>query len=436
MEKAGLLDIALGPLKWLERARGRKRLALLWLYAAVLAVGGVLGWRSLSLWRLPNPGEPFDLARLGTVDLPDADNAMTYYREATRLIPAAPKNDPIAARDWKVTDWSAVDPIIRQFVADHILALDPFLRGADCRDSLLIQPRDLAVSSPLEPAFRLGEVVRLGILEASRREKSGDLEGAWRIYRAALRSSRHVGMHGGSMQRFCGLGLLRRAYPTVARWADLPGVTPAMLRRAIVDVEGCRAMTPPYSEAVRGDYFMTRQALGRPETWKNFETSGPEGEAVWLNDIQAAPGVRRFLRREPERSVRALNLIIAGQLAQCDRPRALRPRRVSQQFSIYERDAETPPAVRSVRPQDLVAWAEGSALSSIGVSNSLVLDRVDSEASVFDELAIKMAERAYEIDHGKPARTYADLLGPYLTALPDGIEPDSPTVAGSDPSPN
>jgi hypothetical protein len=58
-----------------------------------------------------------------------------------------------------------------------------------------------------------------------------------------------------------------------------------------------------------------------------------------------------------------------------------------------------------------VAWPMG-----------IILPRVDSEAGIFDDLAIQIAERAYRIDHGKPATTYGDLQGSYLKALPDGFE--------------
>ena len=46
-----------------------------------------------------------------------------------------------------------------------------------------------------------------------------------------------------------------------------------------------------------------------------------------------------------------------------------------------------------------------------------------------------MAERAFEIDHGQPPKTYGELLGPYLKALPEGLEPGDPTNAarGSPP---
>ena len=42
-----------------------------------------------------------------------------------------------------------------------------------------------------------------------------------------------------------------------------------------------------------------------------------------------------------------------------------------------------------------------------------------------------MAERAFEVERGRPPKTYGDLLGAYLKALPDGIEPQDLVNPGS-----
>src|SRR5262249_9402865 len=56
-----LLRIPLAPLRWLERTRGRWRLALGLLYLVVLAVVVALTYRETSLWGLPDIGDPFDV---------------------------------------------------------------------------------------------------------------------------------------------------------------------------------------------------------------------------------------------------------------------------------------------------------------------------------------------------------------------------------------
>ncbi len=140
-------------------------------------------------------------------------------------------------------------------------------------------------------------------------------------------------------------------------------------------------------------------------------------------------GARHFLFREPERSHRINRLITAGILAQCDRPRAVRPKLAGDSpYLIYDIGAATPPAIASLTPEELTAWADRSAYRSFrNVALGNLLSRVDFERGLFDDLILQMAQRAYRIDHGKPASTFGDLLGSYLEALPDGFEPGDPT---------
>jgi len=79
----------------------------------------------------------------------------------------------------------------------------------------------------------------------------------------------------------------------------------------------------------------------------------------------------------------------------------------------------------------LNAWAKASVMGALGSFGNTVQALVDAEPGTFDRLRIRMAERAFEIERGRPARTYGDLLGPYLRALPPGFEPEDPASPGS-----
>jgi hypothetical protein len=303
MEKAGLVDVAIAPLHWLERSRGWKRRGLIVLYALIAATAGILGWREMSLWRLPEIREPFDEAKFGAVELADADNAIPFYRAAgDRLKPADNKVYQVDPKGWRVIDWSAADPAIRRWVEDSRAALEPWLLAVDRPDALLIQPREMTISTALRPSQSIRDLARLALLEGSRLEQSGDPAGAWRYYRGALRSSRHAGRYGVNIQRLIGHAVLNMARPAVKSWTEDPAVTSDMLRRAIRDVEEARAMTPPNSDMFRAEYFACREALDHPETWRKFDNDGPEGDAMWYNHILPIARARHFLLREPERS--------------------------------------------------------------------------------------------------------------------------------------
>jgi len=438
MDRLNLIDLAIAPLTWLERARGRRRQALIALYLVLALIGGVFGWRELSLWRLPNAPEPFDLAKFGRVNVADADNAIPLYRVAGgRVKPADGKSyRPATDKAWDVTDWSLVAPEIRRWLEDSRPALEPWLAATERREAVAIQPEEMNMSSMIAPIQSIRDLSRMGVLEGSRKEIAGDHAGAWQMYRAVLRSSRHAAQHGGAIQRLIGQNVLKRVTPRVTAWTDRPAVTSAMLRRAIADVEEAEAMTPPTSEMIHSEYFANRDALAHTELWASiYEIEKLDNAEEWYKHLGPVLASRHFLLREPERSQRVLRLIVAGHLAQCDRPRALRPKLRFDDFMIYGIDAKTPPAVRSLTPEELHTWAENSAMKGLGYSLRFLQGVVDSERGVFENLRLPMAERAYLLDHGRPPRTYADLLGPYLKTLPEGIEPGDAVSAAASATP-
>src|SRR3954469_3683048 len=126
MARPGLAELMLAPLTFAARSRGWRRRGLASLYLTIALTVGVLGWRSVSLWHLPNSPEPFDLVKYGRIEVPDADNAMVAYREVfSRVGDLDAKNYTVASnRAWEVTDWSAADAGVRLWAEDHRGALE------------------------------------------------------------------------------------------------------------------------------------------------------------------------------------------------------------------------------------------------------------------------------------------------------------------------
>jgi hypothetical protein len=105
---------------------------------------------------------------------------------------------------------------------------------------------------------------------------------------------------------------------------------------------------------------------------------------------------------------------------------------MSQYKPIYAHDKRTPKAVRAISPEALDAWLRDSIVHDLGPFSIHLQSCLDTEMGTFDELALKMAERAFAIERGRPPKTYGELLGPYLKALPDGIEPQHLVNPGSE----
>src|SRR5258708_3893623 len=88
-----------------------------------------------------------------------------------------------------------------------------------------------------------------------------------------------------------------------------------------------------------------RDAAGDPvgAAWRYSATD-------WTNRSGGVRWARRVLGRDPERPARVLRRVTAGYLAQCDRPRAPRPKLLFAGSMISDHGAWTPQTVRSIAP--------------------------------------------------------------------------------------
>ena len=404
------LDVVLAPLTWLERTRGRRRLALVGLYATVLVVVGSVVGREAILWRLPDAPEPFDLAKYGHVDLADADNAMRYYAQAGQAIaPGTPRGNALPG---------SLNPA--QVELNHA-ALQLWLHGTERPDALMHQP-----DRPANPQLwiRIDDLTvlsRLAEFEATRRQAAGDLAGAWVYDRAAIRSALHLGRHAGADAVHGGLTILQSAIPRALAWVDDPLVTPELLHGAIADIQGSRSLQSSATDVARIDYLTARANLLDPDQTENWEF-GRIDRRLWLNHLPALAWTRRYLWNEPKRSFKVLRLVVTGQLAQCERPVGERSPLFAPDRLVYQIDSSTPPILRRIRPQELVDWVNASYCRPIVQHLSYCQRLTRDVESLLDQLRMRLAERAYALDHeGRPASTFGELLGLYLDQLPPGV---------------
>jgi hypothetical protein len=417
-----LIAIIVAPLTWLERVRGWKRRALVFLYMIPIVLIALMGWRALSLRGLPDLQEPFDTKAYGRIHVSDDNNAFVLYRKAAARLTPVPKGSQNDFPQGVAPEWSKASPELRSWVTGNDDAIALWLEGSKRSDALSMQPMDLTISSPLpvEQAMRL--MGSLTSLEGTRREAEGDLEGSWVMYQGILRSSRLIGKNGPMISRLAGHALLRHGGANTSRWMKHPRMTTALLRTAMNDVAACIELTPQPSEMVRAEYFVTNSALNGPEQEKlSLEL---RDENLWYNHLPMVPKAIEYFRREPERSQRVLRLITAGYLAQCDRPPSSRPRLAFGKYMIYNHDSETPDALRKLSPQELRAWAESSMARVYLPAGSRVLSTVDYELPYLNGLHLQLAECAFRLDHGRPMKRYGELLGKYVKVLPDGYAPD------------
>jgi hypothetical protein len=430
----------LAPLHALERSRGRRRLLLLLLYTLALLVLAALVWWAASLNGLPDLGDPFDPAEFDALLVPEDENAFTLYREASaKRVHGDPTRYRVADRTaWDATEWSKADPEVRRWVGDNAEAFDLWMRGADRGRGLFLDPRTITYGTFLEGVQNLREFARMGLLVASRRRDEGDVAGAWAVYRAILRASRHAGQGGGVIARIIGMAMLARSSPAIESWADDPRVSVAMLRQALDDVRAVRLMTAPPSETVKVEYQTFRDELRRPEARDQALSSyRSENHETWAY----LPGTVEFLwvaRREPERSLRVARIFYAGWLAHADEPPSRRPPPATGPeggLELFPLPPDAPAAARLMSPAELDAWFRSAMVAGIYLPSIANLQSVlDRDVRAVSALELSLASKLYEREHGAPPKAIRDLVGPYLDRVPEGYEAlDDPATEGRKP---
>jgi hypothetical protein len=425
----------MAPLVWLERARGRRRLALLVLYVVVAGFIALLGWWSLSLRNLPDVGDPFDVAAFRKVSVPDDQNAFTLYDQAIAQL----KDLPNSERGQPLNDaldggLAAASPKIRAWFEANRGALEIWRRGTERPRAFHGLPEGPAPRGLGHmPGWRynqaLSSLARLAKLEARRREDQGDREAAWGWYRAILRSSRHVEMYGSTVDRNTGVLMYQQVAWPIQMWASDPKVDPALLRRILAELKAIDAQTPPPSQTLKVDYLIAMAELDAAEPPSPHAGPRPD-EDTWYRFLPLYTFAEFHARREPERGRRVVRLFYANWLPYADRPAATRPAFIwpggpgaigfSNAPGVFDAraDPSAPASARALDPPALARWLDSSTFAGPALygGDPNVFGR---EAQARAMLLVELARELYRRDHGSFPATDQALVGPYLDRLPD-----------------
>ncbi len=167
-----------------------------------------------------------------------------------------------------------------------------------------------------------------------------------------------------------------------------------MLRQALDDLAAAEALTPPLSIFYRREYLLALESLMQPKPWFASEPRQPANHAQ-RPFFAHLPALDAFIHAEPERSRRVLNLLVANDLAWCDRPLHERPAAAVPTLQIYEPDPRAPESARALVPAELARWAD-SALITPGITWRLgeleAWDRVDrsSMRELIESVAVSL----------------------------------------------
>jgi hypothetical protein len=420
----------------------RKRLRQLLRVAVALAACVAVAAVALAIWwlnclnGLPDIGDPFDVAACRAPRIPDDRNAFAMLRRANQMLTPQPLSVDLS------------DPRLRGWVEANRPAVELFIEAAE-RPDAMSEPTGAPDEYPVEREGP-GTLMCLTILEGERRGASGDPAGAWECYRAVLRMTAHLRRRGRLTERarimFGAHPDLRRA---LATWAADPGTTTRQVRRALEEVVEGRPRDEWDASVLKREYLDFMRFLEGPvdpplaqvEEEMTLRVGGyqlPTEHSVRLHRA------RRLLRREPERSRRAVRLLFANWLAQVEPPGrgprrpAVRARlRAAGQSSavlLYPVGPEAPAGARALSPQGVASWlvTTNDARLALSARNGWSLWPAvrRRERRAYRELLVFLAGELFRREHGAPPPGEDALVGTYLRGLLDDgpAEPDDETT--------
>ncbi len=291
----------------LLRKRFRQFLRVMLAMAICLAVAAsaLAIWWLTSLNRLPDIGDPFDVAAFRAFSVPDDQNAFTFLRRADESLTPFPPGLAVP--------WSQADPKSREWVEANRQAIELFQQAADQADA----------ANPDGDSLVTGQrMALLVLLEADRRQAIGDMAGAWDCYRAILRMATHIRRRGSLNQRvdlyvyWDGLSRQR-----LATWAADPRTSIPQLHDALEEVLKSEPKLDWDLFAMKAGYLAMMRSLEQPVATVVQQDVGWEYH-FGVGDMQLSSDMAgyldsgwRFLLREPERSRRVMQLLYANWLA-------------------------------------------------------------------------------------------------------------------------
>jgi hypothetical protein len=413
--------------------------------AGFLAVLVIWIWGLPNLNGLPDVGDPFDVAAgRRQIFINDSDNAYVLYAQAKGK--QSKFTAALSRLDLTTLVWSKAGGEIRDYLAKNREALDLWRAGSERPDALYYQPGKEAIDTLLPLVQDTMMLSHLGGLEGSRHQDQGDMVEAWDWYRAILRSSRHVGKHGVTIERLMGASMHRHAARRILNWAADPRVDARLLHKALDDTLAADAMTRPLSEALKVEYLMWLRDLDELRVTVN-DVPMPGGRFGMLEQMVKATGAKPQIQRvrlratnDVERSRRVMRLLFANWLAQVDKPASTRASiAIAGPTLIYAADLTAPPAARAVAPEildhailntDLAQEMFRPSYPHFSTDGSRVPWEGDGplarEPRRRADLIVKLAAELYRRERGQAPKTAGSLLDSYLKVLPEGIEPNDP----------
>lgn len=367
--------------------------------------------RIYRLSRIPFVKLPFDPAVVGVVTVAPEENAFELYQQAATAL--QPEKSPEWPDQLNVAlnaeTWEKVPPLAQKWLERNQKSLELFVAGARRADCLHLQPRDYTPNTPTTVSQSLRDISYLVCIEARRRESTGDLAGAWDLYRSGLRASRHIGRHGSYMERLRGASMHVILAESIVIWSRNPKLDAALLKRALSDVQEVYRLTSLPSETLKTEYFSLTRHIDHPTAFAEGKINADE----YTRD--QGPYKILYVFGEPEVSQRLLRLMLTNWMSQIDLPIRERAPQVGN-LQLFDLPTDQAGALTAGELQD--ACNRSMLLSLAALPNGTLARFTNEERVRQNLLELHLAVQWYARDHKLQVPEKLELLVPqYLPTL-------------------
>ena len=403
----------------------------LWPYAIVgLVLISPLLVRAWFLSKIPDIGEPFDLAEFCRADIQPGQNAFDHYFKACRLkdtVDAIQKinNTPMPADDYKAVienGWSAASDPLKVWLADCRESLTEWQRGTELHDSFDISLREMDFSTATLDILSMRDFAKIAQCEAARLEAEGDFDVAAKWYIAILRCSRHSCRQGVFIQRLVGCALHAMSTEGLVRWAEYSDVKADQLQTALNAVRAADRMTVPLSTTLKAEYIVAINSLMRRDWLQTCGLTETDNEP-----IATAKSAFYWIVGEPLSTQRIQRQVLANQLNEIDKPLPDRQATAGTGSAmLFQPDPSIPLKPNQLNPAGIERAIQRSIVTS---QDPPVFKQVEvaiaRERARQITLEVALAAQAYRRDHGEFPEDPMTLVPSYLDVWP--VDPSDKT---------
>lgn len=367
------------------------------LIVVLLLAAAPLIYRAIRIARVPPAAEPFDTKPVLEFVVPDANNAFVEYRAANAIhVAFAGKRDEF---DKAESDgWEHATEPVRKWLDANRPFMELWRKGTAKSDAQYYLANEMDIETLYPALDDAREFTRLVRLESSRLLGEGKTEEAWDWLRTSFRMSRHLGHHGGVLERLFGSATHAATSEGVVKWANDPQVTVDLLKRAMRELPDEQKRIPPLSACLKLEFLSARATMASLQR-------GPKESAFFI-----AIG-------ETDVTERALRHAFANWLNQADKPRQKRTN-LDDASGFFEPD----PAIPKPQPSasEVNAYVKNSIVAAMLVPSSKgVLDATDREAARDVVLLTVLALELFAKEHGHYPEKLNELVPDFLPAVPE-----------------